>query len=332
MSGQGIRLVVGGAGFIGSALARLLAREGPVHVLDNLSTGKAANLEGVPGISLHVGSILDRQAVTRAFEGVEVVFHLACLGVRHSIRRPVENHEVNASGTLNLLEEARRVGVHRFVYTSSSEVYGTATRAAIDEDHPTLPHTVYGGSKLAGEAYVRAYHRTYGLPSVVVRPFNAYGPRSHHEGDSGEVIPKFLVRAMNGLAPVIFGDGSQTRDFTYVEDTVRGIAAAATTGAAVGATINLGSGREVSIRELAALVTRAVDRPELSPRFEAPRPGDVARLCADSRRAEQLLGWRPETDLTDGIQRLLAWHRECGTDWDAALRHERTFNWEEPSP
>lgn len=324
-----MRLVVGGAGFIGSALVRLLAGDGRVRVLDDLSTGKAENLDGIDGVELQRGSVLDSGAVARAFEGVDVVFNLACLGVRHSIRRPLENHEVNARGTLNLLEAARHAGIKRFVHTSSSEVYGTALHTPMDEYHPTFPHTVYGGSKLAGEAYVRAYHRTFGVPTVVLRPFNAYGPRSHHEGDSGEVIPKFLVRAMNGLPPVIFGDGQQTRDFTYVEDTARGIAAAAGRDAAIGATINLGSGREVTVRELATRVVQAVGRPDLQPQLAPSRPGDVLRLCAAASQAADLLGWRAEVDIDAGIAGLLAWHRARGTDWAACLREERTFNWQE---
>jgi UDP-glucose 4-epimerase len=326
----GLPLVVGGAGFIGSALVRVLAVHGPVRVLDDLSTGKRENLEGVDGVDLRVGSLLDSAVVRRTLEDVDVVFHLACLGVRHSLRFPRESHEVNATGTLGLLEAAwKQGGIRRFIYTSTSEVYGTAQWVPMDEDHPAWPHTVYGGAKLAGEAYVRAFHRTYGMPTVVLRPFNVYGPRSHHEGDSGEVIPKFLVRAMNGKPPVIFGDNNQTRDFTWVEDTALGIAAAERADV-VGETINLGSGREAKIFDLALMAARAAGRPGLFPEFQPPRPGDVLRLCADSRKAARLLGWKPEVELEDGLRRLLEWHRERGTDWPRALAEDSPRAWEEP--
>jgi UDP-glucose 4-epimerase len=330
--GAPLPLVVGGAGFIGSALVRTLAEAGPVRVLDDLSTGKAENLAGVSAADLRVGSILDPAAVRAALEGVDTVFHLACLGVRHSLHDPVGNHAVNAGGTLLLLEAARESSsLRRFVYTSTSEVYGTATRVPMDEDHPAWPHTVYGGSKLAGEAYVRAYHRSHGMPTVVLRPFNAYGPRSHHEGDSGEAIPKFLVRAMNGLPPIVFGDGMQTRDFTFVEDTARGIAAAGTAPGAVGETLNLGRGRETRILDLALAVVRAAGRPELRPEHAEPRPGDILRLLADARKAERLLGWTPRTDLEEGLRSLVAWHGTRGTDWKAALREDVPRNWEAPA-
>jgi UDP-glucose 4-epimerase len=320
-------LVTGGAGFIGSALSRHLSTSTEVVVLDDLSSGNKANLDGVD-VEFHEGSILDRNLVERLIADVETVYHLACKGVRHSIHQPHANHEVNATGTLNLLEAARQAGVKRFVYTSTSEVYGTAIQAPMVEDHPTYPHTVYGGAKLAGEAYTRAYHRTHGLETIVIRPFNSFGPRSHHEGDSGEVIPKFIVRAMNGLPPIIFGDGSQTRDFTYVDDTAAGIAAAADTDALVGVTVNLGSGREVRIDELARIVLRIVDREDLVPIHDDPRPGDVLRLIADSSMARSEMNWRPEVDMEQGIRQLIDWHDEQGTDWSLALTQDSKRNWE----
>jgi UDP-glucose 4-epimerase len=238
---------------------------------------------------------------------------------------------VNATGTLNLLEAARRAGTRRFVYTSSSEVYGTAIDTPMAEDHPTYPHTVYGGAKLAGEAYTRAYHRTYGLETIVIRPFNSFGPRSHHEGDSGEVIPKFMVRALNGLPPIIFGDGEQTRDFTYVDDIAAGIALAAERDSLVGRTINLGSGTEISINELARIVLDAVGRTDLTPVYDAPRPGDVLRLVGDSTLAQTTLEWQPTTSVAAGIRLILDWHAQQGTDWQLALSQDIVHNWEPES-
>ena len=325
-------LVIGGAGFIGSALTAFLADAGPVRVLDDLSTGRASNIEDLKDVELMVGSILDPDALAAAMDGTRIVYHLACLGVRHSIHSPVRNHEVNAHGTLRVLEAARQQGVDRLIYTSTSEVYGTARSVPMREDHPTLPHTVYGASKLAGEAYVRAYNVTYGLPVVILRPFNAFGPRSHHEGDSGEVIPRFLVQAMNGLQPLIFGDGSQTRDFTFVEDTARAIALAGATDAALGTTLNVSTGVEVTISDLAGLVLEIVGRSDLSPAHDAPRPGDVHRLIGDSAAIRRTLAWEPTTDLRGGLVKLVEWHARNGTDWASALIEEIERNWGPAEP
>jgi UDP-glucose 4-epimerase len=323
-------IVTGGAGFIGSELVRqLTADESHVVVIDNLTNGKRENLVEVQGrITLLEYDIRDVSAYAPILRDAAIVYHLACLGVRHSVHSPLENHDVNASGTLRLLEASRASGVPKFVYVSSSEVYGSAQRVPMTEDHPTFPSTVYGGSKLAGEAYTRAYHRTYGFPTVVVRPFNTYGPRSHHEGDSGEVIPKFMLRCLAGKPMVVFGDGTQTRDFTYVSDSARGIILAATTAAAIGRTLNLGSGFELSMNELARTIAEITNTPDAEIVHEEARPGDVLRLCADMSHAKTLLGYAPQVRLEQGLAQLLDWYKKQAVSPEQLLRDEVVRNWD----
>ena len=324
-------LVTGGAGFIGSELVRQLADRGAaVRVVDNLVNGRRENLDGVLGdnVELNVADVRDAKSMAPLLREVDIVFHLACLGVRHSIHSPLENHEVNASATLGLLNTARSNGVKRFVYVSSSEVYGTARTAPITEDHPTLPMTVYGASKLAGEAYARAFWETYHYPTVVLRPFNAYGPRCHHEGDSGEVIPKFMLRCLAGKPMMIFGDGTQTRDFTFVADTAAGILAAGLSDSSVGETINLGSGKEIQIRDLANTVAQVVGRPHADITHVEPRPGDVLRLLADSSKAKTLFGFQPSVALHDGLARLRDWYQSQSKSPEELLEQEVVRNWE----
>jgi UDP-glucose 4-epimerase len=198
----------------------------------------------------------------------------------------------------------------------------------MSEEHPAFPMTVYGASKLAGECYTRAFHRTYGYPTAVVRPFNTYGPRCHHEGDSGEVIPKFLLRCMAGRPMVIFGDGTQTRDFAYVSDTARGILLAGFADGAVGQTINLGSGSEISINELARQVTAVLGRPDAQVVHDQPRPGDTLRLCADMTKARHVLGFEPRISLREGLTMLRDWYLALGQPPEVLLEQETVRNWE----
>lgn len=326
-------LVTGGAGFIGSELVRQLAAGGDrVVVVDNLVNGKRENLVPLlgPQVELVERDIRDVDALRPILGRTRLVFHLACLGVRHSVHAPFENHDVNAAGTLRLLEACRTADVPKFVYVSSSEVYGTAQWAPMTETHPTVPCTVYGASKLAGECYARAFHLTYGYPTVMVRPFNAYGPRSHHEGDSGEVIPKFLLRCLAGRPMVVFGDGTQTRDFTYVSDTAAGILLAGSHPAAVGETINLGSGGEITINDLAATVAKTAGR-SAGVTHDVPRPGDVGRLCADVTKATRLLGYAPSVSMEDGLRGLLDWYVAQGVPPERLLDDEIVHNWSVPA-
>ena len=324
-------LITGGAGFIGSELVRqLVEQETKVIAVDNLVNGKSSNLMGLPEdkCQLAVTDIRDEQRMIALMQGVDIVFHLACLGVRHSIHSPHENHEVNATATLKLLSIAKTVGVNRFVYVSSSEVYGTAKWVPMTEEHPTFPMTVYGSSKLAGECYTRAFYQTYGYPTVVIRPFNAYGPRCHHEGDSGEVIPKFLLRCLADKPMIIFGDGNQTRDFTYVSDTARGILLAGFAENTIGQTVNLGNGSELTINELAQKVKTVVDRTNATILHEAPRPGDVLRLYANTTQSQQLLGFKPQVTLLEGLTKLKEWYLNMEVSPEILLEQELAYNWQ----
>lgn len=307
-------LVTGGAGFIGSHLVdRIVAAGHTVTVLDNFASGKRSHLAEALATGrtrLVEGSILDEVALNAAMEDVEVVYHLAVECVRLSLGQPISNHTVNATGTLMTLEAARKRKVSRFVYCSSSEVYGNSSLEALSEDKAVCaPTTVYGGAKLAGELYTLAYLRTYSLPTCVMRPFNAFGPREHDQGVLAEVIPRFAIRVLNGMAPVVFGDGTQGRDFTYVTDTVEGLWQASQNDRVVGQTINLGWGRAVSIRQVAEAIIKQSGRNDLSIEFAMERPGDIQALIADTSKARQMLGFAPTIDFAEGIRRYLEWFR-----------------------
>jgi UDP-glucose 4-epimerase len=327
-------LVTGGAGFIGSHLVDyLVAEDYQVTVLDDFSSGKRSNLadaEASGAIRIVTGSILDQKILAEAMGGCSAVFHMAVQCVRRSIGKPLENHERNATGTLMVLESARREGVERFVYCSSSEVYGNASEGLLSEKQTVCsPITVYGAAKLVGEYYAQAYRHTYGLPTVIVRPFNAFGPREHDQGDLAEVIPRFVIRALNGLPPVIFGSGEQGRDFTYVSDIARGLFLAGNRDAMVGKTVNLGHGRLITVREVAQTIIQHCGRNNLSIEYMAPRPGDTYRLVADTKHAESLLDFEPEVTFDEGVARYVSWVREIYPDISGLLESE-VINWTLP--
>ena len=323
-------LITGGAGFIGNEVARQLVAAGAlVTVVDNLVNGKWQNIADLPSDRLVFDKIdiRDLDSMGRIVRGQDCILHLACLGVRHSIHAPLENHAVNATGTLQLLELARQNSVGRFVYVSSSEIYGTAQTAPMTEQHPAWPMTVYGAAKLAGERYADAFWRTYRYPVTVIRPFNAFGPRSHHEGDSGEVIPKFMLRALCGRPLLIHGDGKQTRDFTFVADTARGIIEGSFSPRTIGLTLNLGSGAEISVGDLATLVLQVTGSNDSHVEYGPDRPGDVRRLIADTTLARDAFGYVPQVGLEDGLRRLLAWYQSLNTPPAALLTEETPINW-----
>jgi len=323
-------LLTGGAGFIGSEFSSQIAHNcKELIIVDNLVNGKLENVNKLfcDSVRFEKVDIRDTKKMVSLIHNIDIIFHLACLGVRHSIHSPYENHEVNASATLELLRIAKDEKVGKFVYVSTSEVYGNNVSIPISERHPTLPATVYGASKLAAEAYCRAYWDTYEFPTVVIRPFNSFGPNSHHEGDCGEVIPKFMLRCLVGKPMIIHGDGSQTRDFSFVTDTARGILLCGSNDCAVGKTINIGFGRETTINELAILIKNIVGTSKSQVIRSNPRPGDVQRLVSDNSLANNLLGYKPKVSLRDGLKLLKDWYGFDIIKIEGLLKNEVEKNW-----
>lgn len=324
-------LVTGGAGFIGSHLTDLLIeKQYRVRVIDNFANGLRDNIrhhEGNDRFEFIEGDITDSAAVETAMKGVERVFHLACLGVRHSLIDPFRNHEVNARGSLNLLESARLEGVKHFLYCSSSEVYGTAQTTPMTELHPTHPCTVYGGSKLAGESYTRAYYKSYAMPTTVIRLFNTYGPRSHYERDAGEFIPKSVIRALNGKNILVFGDGLQTRDFTYVTDSARALFTASWNDDFIGKTLNVGNNKEITIKDLGERILNML--PDTGSQIEhlPGRPGDVLRLFSDPSVFVKATGWTPEVGFQEGLKRTIDYFQNHPKGFRNMLDEEVSQNW-----
>ncbi len=316
-------LVTGGAGFIGSAVVEQLVAQGAsVVVLDDLSTGSEGNLAAVRDrIAFHRDSILDPEALDRAVAGADCIIHLAArTSVPRSVAEPLETNRVNVEGTLAVLEAARRAGVRRVVYAASSSAYGDSATLPMVETQPPAPLSPYGVSKLAGELYAAVYTRLHGLETVALRYFNVYGPRQNPDSPYAAVLARFLAALADGEPPVVYGDGGQTRDFTYVEDAAAATVAACTATGASGYVINVAGGHPVSLREVLVLLEQITGR-RVHPRYAPPRPGDIRHSAADLSRAAALLGWRPRVTLEEGLRRTWQWmlaHRAAGTGRAAA--------------
>jgi len=304
-------LVTGGAGFIGSHIAEaLVARGDRVRVLDNLSTGHLANLEPIRDrIEFVEGDLIDDPVVARAVQGVDCVFHEAALAsVPLSVETPLKTNAACVTGTLALLDAARRAGVRRLVYAGSSAVYGDRPTSSKRESDLPEPLSPYGTAKLAGEYYCRAFTATYGFETVVIRYFNVFGPRQDPDSPYAAVIPIFLSLMLSGRQPVIYGDGRQSRDFTFVSDVVRANLLAADAQGVSGMVFNAATGRNTDLLTLLDVLNRLLGT-EVRPRFDPPRPGDVRESLADITLARNHLGYEPEVDFEEGLRRSIDYYR-----------------------
>jgi UDP-glucose 4-epimerase len=297
-------LVTGGAGFIGSNLVRaLLERGDEVRVLDNFSTGNRVNLDGLD-VEVVEGELRSYERVHNAIRGVETVFHLGALGsVPRSVQDPLTSSAVNIEGTLNVLLAARDEGIRRVVYSSSSSVYGTQRELPVREDLPPDPISPYGVAKLAAERYCVSFSRVYeSVETVVVRYFNVFGPRQSPFSQYAAMIPLFITAIDAGNAIRVFGDGNQSRDFTYVSNVVAGTIRAADASAANGRIFNVAASQPASVNDVATLIGRIVGKPVT--RSEEPaRPGDIRDSWADISAAREILGWEPDVGLEEGLRR-----------------------------
>jgi UDP-glucose 4-epimerase len=299
--------VTGGAGFIGSHLVDSLVQDGAVvRVLDDLSTGREENLAAHrPSLQLVRGSITSPSDVLRACEGVEVIYHLAALpSVQKSVEDPLASHEICATGTLRLLDAARRQGVRRVVYAASSSAYGDVAKPVQREDDPLRPLSPYAAAKLAGEHYCECFFKSYGLETVRLRFFNIFGPRQDARSPYSGVIALFVAALAEGRRPIIYGDGLQTRDFVYVSNAVQALRQAATVPGVAGQVYNIGTGTRQDLLHLVATLNRLMGT-DLQPEHRAPRVGDIRHSQADITRARQDLGYDPQVDLTEGLRRML---------------------------
>ena len=304
-------LVTGGAGFIGSHIAAaLVARGDRVRVLDNFCTGNRENIAALgKGVEFVEGDLAKASDIARAVDGVEVVFHQAALAsVPRSVDTPLDTNDACVTGTVMLLDGARKGGVRRVVFAGSSSAYGDQPTPAKNEKLLPMPLSPYAAAKLAGEFYCQAFTKTYGLETVTLRYFNVFGPRQDPKSQYAAVIPKFITEILAGQRPTIFGDGKQSRDFTYIDNVVQGNLLAADAPAAVGQTVNVACGESFDLLQVMDGINKALGT-DLKPIFEPARVGDVRDSLADISLARQLLKYEPVVDFEEGLRRTVEYYK-----------------------
>src|SRR5262245_59566363 len=304
-------LVTGGAGFIGSHLTEELVRRGHrVRVVDNLTTGKRSNLSHAPGVELIEGDLVDPAVAVRAVEGMDYVLHQAAIpSVPRSVKDPVTSHRANVDASLNVLIAARDADVKRLVYAGSSSVYGDSPTLPKREDMPPNPLSPYALQKLVAERYGRMFTRLYGFETVSIRYFNVFGPRQDPASPYSGVISLFASAVIQGRQPTVYGDGEQTRDFTYISNVVDGVLRACDAPMAAGEVINVATGGRVSINELLRTLNR-IAATDVKAIYQPARMGDVRDSQADITKARALLGYEPTVNFEDGLRQTLAWCRD----------------------
>ncbi len=312
-------LVTGGAGFIGSELVKqLVQNRAEVTVLDDFSSGLRENLRGLRAIVMY-GDIRDEDFVRKVVRDQEVIFHLAARPfIPSCYSRPKEFFEINAVGTLNLLLAARDYDPEIFVNVSSSEVYGTAQYVPMDEKHPTFPHSTYAVSKLAADRLCYTIFKEQNLPIVIVRPFNTYGPKETHP----YIVPTIISQFAKGNR-LKLGNLNTSRDLTFVSDSVNALLLAGKAKNAIGETINVGTGKDVSIKELLELIAKimGVEKYEVELDHRRLRPHDVEKLVASNKKAKEILGWTPKTSLQEGLKKTVYWFMSNGRQWPWELSY-----------
>ena len=304
-------LVTGGAGFIGSHIAEaLVARGDRVRVLDNLSTGHLSNMDGFRDkIEFIEGDLTDAEAVRDAVEEIDYIYHQAALAsVPRSVERPLDTHAACVTGSVMLLDAARRAGVKRLIYAASSSAYGDQPTSSKRETDLPSPISPYGAAKLAVEYYLQAFTATYGFETVAIRYFNVFGPRQDPDSPYSAVIPLFITAMLAGQQPVVYGDGLQSRDFTYVANVVHANLLAAEAKGVAGRMFNVANGKTTDLLTLIAMLNRFLGT-DVKPRHDPPRVGDVRESLADITQARQMLGYEPQVDFEEGLSRSIDYYR-----------------------